>query len=102
MPEYMELYQSLSEYKLEIQHSIHTKSNKWNQNAVIFLARQKFTNVLKYILYYTYYKYIYEQKSFSTMLAKSLRKYSNRKEEIEKLENHKLDEMGALNMKQKK
>ena len=33
------------------------------------------------------------------MLAKSLRKYSNRKEEIEKLENHKLDEMGALNMK---
>ena len=32
------------------------------------------------------------------MIAKRLRKYSNRKE-IEKLENHKLDEMGALNMK---
>ena len=55
----MELYQSLSEYKLEIKHSIHIKSNKCNQNAVNFLARQKFTNFLNYI-YYTYYKNIYE------------------------------------------
>ena len=59
MPKYMELYQSLSEYKLEIKHSIHIKSNKCNQNAVNFLARQKFTNFLNYI-YYTYYKNIYE------------------------------------------
>ena len=32
----------LSEYKLEIQHSIHAKSNKWNQNVIIFFSQAKF------------------------------------------------------------
>ena len=44
----------LTEYKLEIQHLIHTKSKKWNQNIIIFLARQKFIYLIKYI-YYTFY-----------------------------------------------
>ena len=47
------------------------KSNKWNQNIIKFLVRQKFVSFLKYI-YYTYYLYICMQ-SFSTMLDKALR-----------------------------
>ena len=36
-------------FSLEIQHSIHIKSNKWNQNVMNFLVRQKFTSFLIYI-----------------------------------------------------
>ena len=31
----------LSEYKLEIQNSIHNQSNRWNQNVIYFLAKPK-------------------------------------------------------------
>ena len=45
--------------------------------------------------------YIYVYKSFSTMLDKGLRKFIQKKRDGE-TGNHKLNEMGALNMKQKK
>ena len=52
---------------------------------------------------FIYYTYIYVYKSFSTPLDKVLRKNikKKKKEEMEKLEigEHKLNEMGALNMK---
>src|SRR5574337_1140144 len=38
-------------FKLEIYHSIHTKSNKWNQNVINVLVRQTLIRFLKYILY---------------------------------------------------
>ena len=36
-------------FKLGIWHSIHTKSNKWNQNVMNFLVRQKSISFLKYV-----------------------------------------------------
>jgi len=48
------------------------------------------------------YIYIYLYKSFSTTLAKDLRKNIKRKTRCGKTGKHKLNEMGALNMKQKK
>ena len=39
---------------------MHTKSNKWNQNIINFLVRQKFISFLKYV----YYTYLYIQKLF--------------------------------------
>ena len=71
------------------------KSNKYNQNVINFLVRQKFIKFLIYI-YYTYF-YICIQKLFSTTLDKGLRK--NIKKRDGKIGEHKLNEMGALNMK---
>ena len=78
----------LSEYKLEIQHSIYTKSNEWNQNAINILFRQQFISFVKeiyrysisiifYNIYIIYPLCVY--KSFSTTLDKGLRK-NNKKE----------------------
>ena len=61
----------------------------------MFLVRQKFISFLKYI-YYAYYLYAY--KSFFTMLDKVLRKNIKKKGDGE-IGKHKLNEMGALNMK---
>ena len=47
----------LTEYKLEIQHLIHTKSKKWNQNIVITLVGQKFTFYNIYIIDLYIYMY---------------------------------------------
>ena len=71
---------------------MHTKSNKWNQNVIHFLVRQKFTSFLKYV-YKTYYVYIWIQKLF--YLRKNIKKDG-------KIGKHKLNEMGTLNMKWKK
>ena len=74
-----------------------TELNKWNQNVIVFLVRQKFISFPKYI-YYTYL-YIYIHKSFFTTLdsmRKNIKKKKRRDGEIGK---HKLNEMGALNMK---
>ena len=85
----------LSGYKFKISHSIHTKSNKWNQNVIKFLSRQKYISFLKCIYYIIHTIYIYIYKSFSATLDKGLRK-NIKKTEIGK---HKLNEMGALNIK---
>ena len=130
-------------FKLEIYHLIHTKSNKWNQNVINFLVKQKFICFLKYI-HYTYvpvpshfshvwlfvtlwtvahqdplsmgftrqeywsrlpfpspyiYIYIYTHKSFYTMLDKCLIKNIKKKKRDRDIGKHKLNEMGALNMK---
>ena len=61
--------------KKEIQHSIHTKSNKWNQNVINFLVRQKCMFSKIYILYIIIYVY----KSFSTTLDKGLSKNIKKK-----------------------
>ena len=61
----------------------------WNQNVIKFLVRQKF------IFYKIYYIYVY--KSFSAMLDKGLRK--NIKKIDGEIGKHKLNEMGALNIK---
>ena len=46
--------------------------------------------------------YIYECRSFSTMLDKGLRKNIKKKKRRDgEIGKHKLNEMGALNMKQK-
>ena len=81
MPEYMNYIKLLSEYKLEIKHSFHTKLNKWNQNVINFLARQNFIDFLVYISYYTYYLYVCVcvYKSFSTTLDEGQRKNTNKK-----------------------
>ena len=53
-------------------------------------------------IYIYTYLYVYVYKSFSTTLDKGLRKNIKKKQgEMEKLEigEHKLNEMGALNMK---
>ena len=63
-----------------------------------FLVRQKFISFLKYI-YYTYL-YICLQRIFTT-LDKGLRKNIKKRREG-KIGQHKLNEMGALNMKYKK
>ena len=80
----------LREYKLEIYHSIRTKSNKWNQKVINFLVRQKLINFLKYAHSIMHSIYIYVFKRLSTTLNKGLRKNNNdnnNKKEIEKLEN---------------
>ena len=82
-------------FKLEILHPIHTKSNKWNQNVINFLVRQKVMFSKIYILYILF-TYVY--KSFSTMLDKGLRKFIQKKRDGE-IGKHKLNEMGAVSMK---
>ena len=44
----------LNEYKLEIYHLIHTKSSKWNQNVINYLAMKKFKIFLIYIRHIVY------------------------------------------------
>ena len=65
--------------------------------SLIFLVTQKLIHFLKYV-YYTCYLNIYLYKSFSTMLDKVLRKNIKKKGDGE-IGKHKLNEMGALNMK---
>ena len=77
MPEYMNYIKLLSEYKLEIKHSFHTKLNKWNQNVINFLARQKL--LFSKIHYIIHIIYMYVYTSFSTMLDKQLRKNTDNK-----------------------
>ena len=60
----------------------------------MFLVRQKFISFLKSI-YNTYLSYVY--KSFSTTCDKGLRK--NIKKRDGEIGEHKVNEMGALNMK---
>ena len=74
-------------FNLEILHPINTKSNKWNQNVINFLVRQKVMCSKIHILYILF-TYVY--KSFSTMLDKDMRKNikkKKKKEEMKKLEN---------------
>ena len=66
-----------------------------------FLVRQKFISCLKYT-YYTYVYMLFYYKSFSTTFDKGLRKNIKKIEEMEKIGEYKLNEMGALNMKYKK
>ena len=64
-----------------------------------FLVRQKFINFLKYI-YYTYCLYICIQKYTYLLCLIKVRERTNKRDgEIGK---HKLNEMGALNMKRQK
>ena len=66
-----------------------------------FLARKKCHHFYKiYILYHTYYLCICLQRIFTT-LDKGLRKNIKKRREG-KIGQHKLNEMGALNMKYKK
>ena len=53
----------------------------------------------KIYIYYTYYIYIYVYKSFSAILDKGLRKNNSNKKRGAEIGKHKLNEMGALNMK---
>ena len=76
----------------ELTDSIPTKSNKWNQNAIHFLVKQKF-------MFYIYI-YIHTHKSFSTTLDKDLRK--NIKKKDGEIREYKLNDMGTLDMKYKK
>ena len=101
MSKYMALYQSFSEHKLEIQHSIHTLLNKWNQ----FYSQAKLHKFSKICaLYYTYYICVCVCvcvciKSFSIILDKVLRqKNQERDGEVGK---HRLNQMGTLNIKYK-
>ena len=59
--------------------------NKWNQNVINFLVRQKFISFLNVYIINALYTYVY--KSFSPMLDKGLRKNIKKNEEMEKLEN---------------
>ena len=66
-----------------------------------FLPRKKCHHFYKiYILYHTYYLRICLQRLFAT-LDKGLRKNIKKRREG-KIRKHKLSEMGALNMKEKK
>ena len=56
-------------FKLEIWPSVHTKSNKWNQNVIKSLVRQKFISFLKYILYILFI-YVYT-KAFLLLFIKA-------------------------------
>ena len=68
----------LSEYKLEICNSIHTRSNKWRQKVISVLAKQKIIYFLKYI-YYTNYIYIYMYtKAFLLCLIKAWERTSKK------------------------
>ena len=58
------------------------KSNKWNQNVINFLVRQKFLSFLKYI--HMLFMYVYT-KAFLLHLIKAWE--NKKKEEMEKLEN---------------
>ena len=69
----------------------------WNQNVINFLVRQKFLSFIKYI-YYTYL-HIYVYRSFSITLDRGLRKNIKIKRQVGE---HKQNEMGLLNMKEKK
>ena len=84
-------------FKWEIQHSIHTLSNNWDQNVINFSTRQKFIVFSKIYIIYILYIYLYT-KAFCTILGKGLSKNVKKRRdgEIEK------NEMGALNMKQEK
>ena len=79
--------------KLEIQHSIHTKLNKWSQIVINFLVKQKSYIFIKYIIHSIN---IHVCKIVYTMLDKVLRKNIKKSEEIRK---HKLNEMRALKIK---
>ena len=60
-----------------MQHSIHSKSNKWNKNVKNFSQAKilKFSKKKKYIYIYIIHTiYTYACKSFSTTLEKGLRK----------------------------
>ena len=63
---------------------MHTKPNKWNQNVINFLVREKFVNFLINIIHIIY---MYVYKSFSTMIDKGFRQNIKKKEEMEMLEN---------------
>ena len=79
-------FRILSEYKLEVQHSIQTKLNKWNQNVKFFIQAKihKFSKICIYYIIHTINIYIYVYKSFSTMLGKVLRKNVKKKKERER------------------
>ena len=93
MPKYMELYQILREYKLEIQHSQSYEVTQVELKCHKFFSQAKIHKFCE----------IYTHTRFSTMLGKGLRKNINQKKKKErKIGKYKLNEMGALNMKQKK
>ena len=56
-------------------------SNKWNQNVIIFIARQKFVSFLKYIYYvmHTLAIYIHTTKSFQLYLVKPVKEHQTKK-----------------------
>ena len=67
-----------------------------------FLVKQKFMFSKIYILYIMFtYICIYICKSFYTMLDKNLRKNIKTEERDGEIGKHKLNEMWALNMKEK-
>ena len=62
----------------------------------IFLVRQK---LIRFLTIYITHIYIYVYKSFPTTLGKGLRNNIPKKRGDGEIGEHKLNEMGALNMK---
>ena len=58
-----------------MQHSIHTKSIKWNLNVINFLVRKNFISFLKYRLYRLYIYYIDYIDYIGTMYLSTLSVY---------------------------